>query len=114
MTAPETFLDDRVSLFCGDNREVLRSLADGSIDSIVTDPPYALVSIVKRFGKAGSAPAKGNEAYQRASAGFMGKQWDTGEVAFDDRFWAACLPCAFLKTWRTSSSRSQGRAPITA
>jgi len=64
---------------------------DCSIDSIVTDPPYALVSIVKRFGKAGSAPAKGNEAYARASAGFMGKAWDTGDVAFAVEFWAECL-----------------------
>lgn len=87
----ESFLDGKVELRCGDNREVLASLADCSIDSIVTDPPYALVSIVKRFGKPGSAPAKGNEAYQRASAGFMGKQWDTGEVAFDPAFWAECL-----------------------
>jgi site-specific DNA-methyltransferase (adenine-specific) len=78
-------------MHCGDNREVLANLADASIDSIVTDPPYALVSIVKRFGKPGSAPAKGNEAYARASAGFMGKQWDTGEVAFDPTFWAECL-----------------------
>lgn len=78
-------------LFQADCRDVLRSLPDNSIDSVVTDPPYALVSIVKRFGKANSAPAKGNEAYQRASAGFMGKQWDTGEVAFSDEFWAEVL-----------------------
>lgn len=87
----ESFLNGKVTLHCGDNREVLRSFPDCSIDSIVTDPPYALVSIVKRFGKPGSAPAKGNEAYQRASAGFMGKQWDTGEVAFDPEFWFECL-----------------------
>ncbi|MCK4205277.1 site-specific DNA-methyltransferase [Brucella pituitosa] len=79
------------TLYQADCRDVLRSLADNSIDSIVTDPPYALVSIVKRFGKPGSAPAKGNEAYQRASAGFMGKSWDTGEVAFSEDFWRECL-----------------------
>lgn len=84
-------LAEGVTLYSGDNREVLRGLDDCSIDSIVTDPPYALVSIQKRFGKPGSAPAKGNEAYQRASAGFMGKQWDTGEVAFDTAFWSECL-----------------------
>jgi site-specific DNA-methyltransferase (adenine-specific) len=87
----ETFLNGCVRLHCGDSRDVLKTLADASIDSIVSDPPYALVSIVKRFGKAGAAPAKGNEAYQRASAGFMGKQWDTGETAFDPDFWAECL-----------------------
>ena len=53
-----SFLNDRVFLYAGDNRESLITIADCSIDSIVTDPPYALVSIVKRFGKPGSAPAK--------------------------------------------------------
>jgi site-specific DNA-methyltransferase (adenine-specific) len=60
----------------GDSRDVLKTIADASIDSCVCDPPYALVSI----GKQGSAPAKGNAAYMRASAGFMGKTWDTGET----------------------------------
>ncbi|NIH74439.1 site-specific DNA-methyltransferase (adenine-specific) [Ochrobactrum sp. P20RRXII] len=88
--APCAIVGD-ASLYQADCRDVLRSMPDNSIDSIVTDPPYALVSIVKRFGKPGSAPAKGNEAYQRASAGFMGKSWDTGEVAFSEEFWRECL-----------------------
>lgn len=79
------------TLYHGDNRDVLRQLPDNSIDSVVTDPPYALVSIVKRFGSANAAPAKGNDAYMRASAGFMGKQWDTGEVAFSEEFWSEVL-----------------------
>ena len=84
-------LDGKVTLYGGDNRDVLKSLPDCSIDSIVTDPPYALVSIQKRFGKPGSAETKDGDVYARASAGFMGKQWDTGEVAFSDVFWAECL-----------------------
>ena len=79
------------TLYHGDNRDVLRQLPDNSICSCVTDPPYALVSIVKRFGGANAAPAKGNAAYMRASAGFMGKQWDTGEVAFSEEFWTEVL-----------------------
>jgi site-specific DNA-methyltransferase (adenine-specific) len=86
----QSFLDGKVILYGGDNRDVMRGLADNSIDSIVTDPPYALVSIVDRFGKEGAAPAKG-EMYSGAFAGFMGKQWDTGEVAFDPDFWRECL-----------------------
>ncbi|QWY83279.1 modification DNA-methylase protein [Rhizobium phage RHph_X2_25] len=84
--------DGRVVLHQADCRDVLRSLADNSIHAVVTDPPYALVSIQKRFGKPGSAPAKVREgasgAYVRASSGFMGKSWDTGEVAFSEEFWA--------------------------
>ena len=47
---------------------------------------------MKRFGSPTAAPAKGNEAYMRASAGFMGKTWDTGEVAMSAEFWAEVLP----------------------
>ena len=35
----------------GDSRDVLKGLPDASIDAWVCDPPYALVSIGKRFGK---------------------------------------------------------------
>ena len=91
----ETFLNGRVTLHAGDSRDVLRTIADCSIDSIVTDPPYALVSISKRFGAANAAAVKVPDgksgAYKRASAGFMGKQWDTGETAFAVEFWAECL-----------------------
>ncbi len=82
----ETFLNGKVRLHAGDSRDVLKTLPDACIDSIVCDPPYALVSIVKRFGGANAAPAKGNTAYTRASRGFMGKTWDTGEVAFSEGF----------------------------
>lgn len=96
----EIFLDGKVKLHCGDSREVLKTIADHSIDSIVTDPPYALVSITKRFGKPGSAPVRvGNinasndlkAAYGRTAAGFMGKQWDTGETVESVEFWTECL-----------------------
>lgn len=85
----EEFLGGKVRLACGDSRDVLKDLPDASIDSVVTDPPYALVSIQKRFGKPGSASAK--DVYGRGAAGFMGKQWDTGETAFAVEFWAEVL-----------------------
>jgi DNA modification methylase len=87
----DEFLDGRVTLFGGDNRVVLIDAPDNSIDAVLTDGPYALVSIVKRFGGANAAPAKGNEAFMRASKGFMGKSWDSGEVVNDYKFWAECL-----------------------
>lgn len=87
----DEFLDGKVTLFGGDNRVVLQDAPDNSIDAILTDGPYALVSIVKRFGGTNAAPAKGNEAFARASKGFMGKTWDTGEVVNDPGFWAECL-----------------------
>ncbi|WP_438852643.1 DNA-methyltransferase [Brevundimonas nasdae] len=80
-------------VICGDSREVLRELAPDSLDGCACDPPYALVSIGKRFGAIGAAPAKvgASGAYARASAGFMGQQWDTGETAFDPAFWVEVL-----------------------
>ena len=89
----KVFLDGRVTLLEGDCREQIKTIPDNSLDSCVCDPPYALVSIVKRFGKAGAAPAQfGSDGrYARASAGFMGQSWDTGEVAFDPEFWFEVL-----------------------
>jgi len=71
-------MEERIKLMLGDNMKSLKELPDNSVDSIVTDPPYALTSIKKRFGKQGSAPAQfgSDGAFQRASKGFMGKEWD--------------------------------------
>ena len=75
----------------GDCRDVLVDLAlDGvQFDACVTDPPYDLVSVVKRFGGANAAPAKhGRDGlFARQSRGFMGKQWDGTGVAFDPATW---------------------------
>ena len=96
----ETFLDGRVTLWGGDNRDVLRGFEDNSFDSIVTDPPYVLVSIVKRFGKTSegdatktSERARGRvDGYARLTAGgFMGQKWDTGETVHAVEFWQECL-----------------------
>jgi DNA modification methylase len=84
------FLDGKVVLHPGDCLDVLRAMPDASIDSVVTDPPYALVSIVKRFGGKNAAPAK-EGVYGRSARGFMGKAWDTGERAFAVEFWAEVL-----------------------
>lgn len=49
----------------GDCRELLRDLPDECIDAIVTDPPYEL--------------------------GFMGKRWDASGIAYDVSVWRECL-----------------------
>lgn len=65
--------DARYQLLHGDCREVLTSLDDMSVHAVVTDPPYHLV----RHGRRKRASA----------AGFMGKRWDGGSVAFDRTTW---------------------------
>ena len=86
-------------LFNGDCLEVLDELSSGQIHSCVTDPPYHLTSIVKRFGAKNAAPVKvsefftengktkGSSPYLRSAAGFMGQQWDGGDIAFRPDTW---------------------------
>jgi site-specific DNA-methyltransferase (adenine-specific) len=81
--------------------EWAKSYTGPKFHSLLSDTPYCLDSIKKRFGKPGSAPAQfGTDgAFSRASAGFMGMEWDT-EVAFAPETWQALgsllLPGAFL------------------
>jgi DNA modification methylase len=49
----------------GNNLDVLPTLPDNSVDSIVTDPPYEL--------------------------GFMGKKWDSTGIAYSVELWQECL-----------------------
>jgi DNA modification methylase len=55
----------RYQLHCGDNRAVLKTMPDNSVDSIVCDPPYEI--------------------------GFMGKRWDASGIAYDATLWTECL-----------------------
>ena len=99
ITAPTLFLSGKVALHAGDCFAVLDALPENSVDSVVTDPPYHLTSIVRRFGAEGAAAAKdytgekdgATGAYARASRGFMGKQWDGGDIAFQAALWRKVL-----------------------
>lgn len=53
------------SVYHGDCREVLKGLPDNSVDSVVTDPPYEL--------------------------GMMCKKWDSTGIAYDAKMWAEVL-----------------------
>jgi DNA modification methylase len=59
------FLDGRVTLLAGDCLEILAALPEGSVDSVVTDPPYEL--------------------------GFMGKKWDGTGIANRADLWALVM-----------------------
>ena len=52
-------------IYFGNNLDVLPKLEDNSVDSIVTDPPYEL--------------------------GFMGKKWDSSGIAYNVELWKECL-----------------------
>ena len=74
--------------------EMQRLIDEGvKVDAVVTDPPYHLKSITERYGKQGSAPAQyqTDGAFVRVSKGFMGKEWDGGDIAFRKETWALCF-----------------------
>lgn len=93
----------------GDMLQVIpRLVAEGVVcDSCVCDPPYHL-TIPGRFAKtkigdhtdAGRRAAARSDAAGRLSAGFMGKAWDGGDIAFRPETWATVAtimrPGAFL------------------
>jgi site-specific DNA-methyltransferase (adenine-specific) len=81
------------TVYNGDCLEVMDTIDKCSVDSVVTDPPYHLTSIVKRYGKEGSAPPKDynqSGVFKRTSTGFMGKEWDGGDIAFQANTWRKC------------------------
>lgn len=82
-----------VKLHAGDCLDVMDDLPENHFDAIVCDPPYHLLSIVKRFGKANSAPAKAGRdgGNARASQKFHGKNWDGGDIAFQAETWRKAL-----------------------
>jgi hypothetical protein len=62
MGAEPYYVDESVTLFHGDCRDIMEGrLPDNSVDSIVTDPPYEL--------------------------GFMGKKWDDTGIAYNSEVW---------------------------
>ena len=75
----------------GDCIASMAAMPPNSVHSVVTDPPYHLTSITKRLGKPGSAPiVHGRDgAHARIAAGFMGKSWDGGDIAFQVATWRA-------------------------
>ncbi len=82
------------TLHLGDCLDVLRTLPDSSIDSIVTDPPYGLTTGKK--GGSGVASVNLESPYGRArigtgngSGGFMGLAWDSDVPPV--AVWAECL-----------------------
>jgi site-specific DNA-methyltransferase (adenine-specific) len=84
------------TIHAGDARDVLKRLIRCGVlfDSIVTDPPYGLVSVQKRFGSPTAAPARteGNDgSFARLSGGFMGQSWDATGIERDPEFWNLCL-----------------------
>jgi len=72
---------------------MLSHIEENSIDCVITDPPYHLTSITKRFGKEDSKEAQFGKdgSFKRLSKGFMGKEWDGGDISFNPETWGKCF-----------------------
>jgi site-specific DNA-methyltransferase (adenine-specific) len=76
-------------LLVGDNRDLIKTLADNSVDAIVTDPPYGLADaknldvreMLRHWLDGGEVGVKG--------AGFMNRKWDASVP--QPPIWAQCL-----------------------
>ncbi len=88
-------LKNGVVLIPGDCLEVLKTLPDNSVDSVVTDPPYHLISAGggtrSNMADLVKQPDNRGPHYKRLSAGFMGKKWDGGDIAFRPELWREVL-----------------------
>jgi DNA modification methylase len=82
-------MTDRVDLRHGDCVALMRSMPDCSVDSCITDGPYHLCSVVRRFG------ANGTLQSRRQSTGILGQGWDGGDISFRVETWAEV--CRVLK-----------------
>ena len=81
--------NNRVQLYNADCLDVMQHMIKRGtqVDSIVCDPPYALQSIVKRFGGDHAKPTKqGDGAFTRLQRGFLNMKWDT-DIAFKANTW---------------------------
>lgn len=92
--APPPIPEPTVRLFHGDCRDHMRDFARDRqlFDAIVTDPPYHLASISRRFGRKQAAPLIGGEPgsdnpYRKLASGFMGQEWDGSGIAFNRETW---------------------------
>ncbi len=79
-------------ILIGDMRERLKELPDNSVDSVVCDPPYHLTQIGRslQLAKNGDGTDRTQQRNYK-ERGFMGQQWDGGDVAFQPDTWAEVL-----------------------
>lgn len=80
-------MTDDITVLEGDMRDVLaRLIAEGvTVQSVVTDPPYHLTSIVKRFGAANAAPAKAGRERRIDAAGKAAVEREPPKLPRGDR-----------------------------
>ena len=84
--------NEHYKLYQGNMLDMLEVIEPNTIDAVITDPPYGLTSITKRFGKEDSAECQYGKdgSFQRLSKGFMGKEWDGSGIEYNVDAWRKC------------------------
>ena len=84
-----------VRLILGDSLVKLKDLETGSVDAVISDPPYELTTGKK--GGSGLASVNLENPYGRSrigtgnGGGFMGMKWDSTGIAFSPELWSECF-----------------------
>lgn len=78
-----------VQIITGDCLDVLRTLPDCSVDSVVTDPPYGLSDHIPKEVAAYLSAWLEGKPYRSKRKGFMGKRWDSWVPG--PEIWRECL-----------------------
>lgn len=77
---------------CAEVVEWAKNYTGPRFHALLSDMPYHLESITERFGGENAVPpivGDGSGVYARASKGFMGQEWDGGDLAFRKETWEA-------------------------
>lgn len=78
-------------ILLGDMRDVLRDARADSFHACVCDPPYHLTAVSRNGSPRSNDQATPFGRHRLQDHGFMGKQWDGGDIAFQPETWAAVL-----------------------
>lgn len=78
-----------MTIHTGDCIDVMRGMADASIDAIVTDPPYGLGDTQPDRAAAALRAWLAGDVYEATGGGFMGKDWDA--FVPGPEVWRECL-----------------------
>jgi len=87
----KSYLGGRVVRYAGDCLDVLECLPSNSVDAVVTDPPYHLTTGKKGGTGIASLDLNSPAGRSRVTTGFMGKEWDGGDIAQSPELWAKVL-----------------------
>lgn len=99
MSATPYYADDSVTIYHGDSNEILPRLADGSVDIVVTSPPYNMGLTPGGNGRGMYRPGANNKA-GRFRDGYSGNNDD----ALDYDEYCAWQRWVLAECWRVTTS----------